>query len=235
MIELILVVNIAPLSADNGAEASAVTTPSNSMGERALTQTLSKPFTPGDGLWVSTFPDTSSFLNQTFPIDDGGYVTFPLVGKVQVSQMTEEQIVTFIKKNFEIYSRSPNVEVKPMLRMSMIGGFQRPGLYYVDYDMSFWNAVQLSGGPLREDGVAKLEWERNGETMKDDLSNEFQRAISLKNMGFRSGDIIWTPSPDAMTTWDTIVRDVLPVVAFATSMFMVWISYQQIFLLTQTR
>ena len=235
MIYLLVILNLAPLHADEGTVTAENTPAGNQLGEAALTQTLNKPFAPGDGLWVSTFPDTTSFLNQTFPIDDGGFVTFPLVGKVQVSQMTEEQLVAFIKKNFEIYSRSPNVEVRPMLRMSMIGGFARPGLYYVDYDMSFWNAVQLSGGPLREDGVAKLQWERNGETLKDDLFPEFQRAISLKNMGFKSGDIVWTPSPDALTTWDVVVRDVLPVLAFATSMFMVWISYQQIFILTQSQ
>lgn len=198
-------------------------------------QTSKFQFLPGDGLSVSTFPDTSSFLNRTFPIDDRGYVEFPLIGKVQVSAMTEEQIVSFIKNNFRQYTRSPNVTIKPMMRVSMIGGFIRPGMYYVEYDISFWNAIQLSGGPVLEDGIKEMQWERNGESMMDDLTPFFERGVSLRTMGFKSGDIVWTPSPASETTGDQVLKYGLPIITVTTSLVMMWLYYQQTLLIYTTR
>jgi hypothetical protein len=149
--------------------------------------------------------------------------------------MTETQLVSFLREKFKLYIRSPNVAVKPMMRLSMIGGFVQPGLFYVDYNMSFWNAVQLSGGPLLEDGIKEMQWERNGESIKDDLLPFYERGISLKTMGVQSGDIIWTPSPGAESTLDVVIRDVLPILAFATTVMMVWLTYQNSNLIYQTR
>ena len=198
-------------------------------------QTSRTQFLPGDGLWISTFPDTSSFLNRTFPIDGRGYVEFPLVGKVQVSAMTEEQIISFIKNNFRQYTRSPHVSIKPMLRISMIGGFIRPGLYYVEYDNSFWNTIRLSGGPVMEDGLKEMQWERDGESMIEDLTPFFERGVSLRKMGFKSGDIVWTPSPTTETTGDLILKYGLPIITVTTSLVMMWLYYQQNYLIYTNR
>lgn len=240
MIFLIIFINILPLHASDGETGSEPVgsglTENLPAGEMALsTQTGNLPYLPGDGLWISTFPDTTSFLNQTFPIDGRGYVDFPLVGKINVVQMTEQQLVGFIRNNYKLYTRSPNVAIKPMLRISMIGGFIRPGLYYVDYGASFWDTVRLAGGPILEDGVAEMQWERNGESVVDDLSPYFQRGLSLKQMGFKSGDIVWTPSPATETTAEQILKYGLPIVSITTSLVMMYFYYQQTVVLIATR
>jgi len=234
MILLIIFINIYSSYANDGInspshrESEEIAEP-KSNGLTDYLQNSTMPLLPGDGLWISTFPDTSSFLNQTFPIDDRGYIDFPLIGKVQVSSMTEKQIVSFIKNNFKNYIRSPNIAIKPMLRLSMIGGFIRPGMYYVDYDNSFWNTLQLSGDPILEDGIKDMQWERNGESMMDDLIPFFERGVSLRTMGFKSGDIIWTPSPGpgVENVWDDVLRYGLPFLTLATTMTMLWLTYQQ--------
>ena len=243
MICLILFINMLPLQAAEGPDESETLRAENDPGIEdspmedvpLSTQSSKLPYLPGDGLWISTFPDTTSFLNQTFPIDDRGYVDFPLVGRINVVQMTEQQLVGFIRNNYKLYTRSPNVAIKPMLRISMIGGFIRPGLYYVDYGASFWNTVRLAGGPILEDGIAEMQWERNGESVVDDLSPFIQRGVSLKNMGFKSGDIVWTPSPATETTGDQILKYGLPIITITTSLVMMWLYYQQTFLIYSTR
>ena len=240
MIFLVLFLNILPVYAGDDAlksePAAAESDLSNQKNDTAhFAQTGGKSYSPGDGLEINTFPDTSSFLNNIFPIDDRGYVNFPLLGKTQVSGMTEEQLVSFLKKNFQIYLKSPNISIRPMLRLSLIGGFVRPGLFYFDYDMSLWNAVQKSGGPSREDCIKDMQCERNGESLKDDLSSFFAQGVSLRNMGVKSGDIIWTPSPDAKSTWDVVTSDVLPVMAFAATLFTVWLTYQNTYLIYSSR
>ena len=201
----------------------------------SLTQSQSSsayPFKPGDGLFVNTFPDSNSFLNRVFPIDDRGYAEFPIVGKVDVSRMSEKQVADFIKQTFKNYLRYPNVYVKPMVRISMLGGFQRPGLYYVDLNNSLWDAVYLTGGPVIEDGVNEMHWQRNEDDRTSNISKLFESGISLRAMGFKSGDQVWTPSPDARTFWDA-VADVMPILTFATSVFIMYNTYRSQTLLLQ--
>ena len=207
----------------------------NSQGESDITQTSAARFRPGDGLFVNTFPDTLSFLNTVFSIDENGFVDFPIVGNINVSQMTDDEIKKFIRDNFKNYTRSPNIFIKPMLRVNVIGGFVRPGLYYADYNSSFWDLIRLAGGPVRETGIEEMEWERDGSRIESDLTMYVQNGVSLKTMGIQSGDLIWAPSPDAETAWDVVTRTILPILGFVTSIYVIWITYQQMVVITQTR
>lgn len=192
------------------------------------------PFKSGDGLYINTFPDTSSFLNGVYAIDDRGYIELPLVGKFNVTGMTVVELETYLKSNFKTYLRYMTVYVKPLIRVGMLGGFQLPGLYYVDEHNSLWEVVRQAGGPALEDGVSEMVWERAGEEKSDNLNIYFNKSTSLKRIGIRSGDIIWTPSPSARTTWDT-VRDVTAIASFATTLIFLYLQYQRDYLYLQSR
>ena len=192
------------------------------------------PFKPGDGLMISTMPDTSSILNGIYPIDDRGFVELPIIGKVQVSKLTVPQLVSFLKKHYESYLRFPNVYVKPLVRVSLLGGFTRPGLYYVDINSSLWDLVYLAGGTLTEDGIYEMHWQRGEDDKAGDLTRFFENGVSLKKMGFQSGDILWTPSPTRRTFWDT-VRDVMPILTFATTIWAIYNTYQRDVLILRSR
>ena len=192
-----------------------------------MQQQKRSPFTPGDAIRISTFPDTTSFLhNKTFPIDDQGFADFPIVNKINVSKMTTEQIVAFLKDTYKSYLRSPNISVKPVVRISLLGGFTRPGLYYVDLDNSLWEVIRLSGGPILEEGLDEMKWERSGDEQKGDLTQYFETGISLRRMGFRSGDQILTPSSDESTFWDTVDR-FMQFITLATTITFTYLTYQQ--------
>lgn len=187
---------------------------------------LNRPtFHPGDGLYISTLPDTTSFFNRVLSIDDMGFVDFPVIGRVSVSNMTEEELTSFIKQNFEQYLRTPNVYVKPMLRTSVLGGVARPGLYYVDYHSSLWDVFRIAGGTTMEYGLKEMVWERDRDEVVSDLIPFFEKGTSLKNMGFKSGDQLWTPTPGE-TFWDKIRTDVIPILSFATTIIMFYFTYQ---------
>ncbi len=184
-----------------------------------------KPFKPGDGLYIDTTPDSTSFFNRVIPIDDMGYAEFPVIGRVAVSGMSSEELTEFVKLNFHQYLRTSNIYVKPMLRASILGGVPRPGLYYVDYHSSLWEVVRRAGGTVHEEGIKDMVWERDRDEVVDDLIPYFEKGVSLKNMGFKSGDQIWTPSPGE-SFWDQFRTDVIPIMTFATSMVMLYFTYQ---------
>jgi len=184
-----------------------------------------KPFKPGDGLFIDTFPDTSSFLNNIFSIDDMGYVDFPIAGRAQVSSMTNDELKDFIIKNFQQYIRTPNVTVKPMMRISLIGGFSTPGFYYVDPSKSMWDAVRLGGGLPLESGLEEMVWCRDGDEVVDNIVPYFEKGISLKNMGFKSGDQLVTPTMAPMN-WRETTQFVMSLATFVTGILITYLTFQ---------
>jgi len=194
----------------------------------------SNPFKPSDGIYINVFPDTNSFLNGVFPIDDRGYAELPLIGKIDVSKMSERQMTDFLKSTFKSYLPYPNVYVKPVVRLSLLGGFAKPGLYYVDLNSSLWEAVYKAGGTTRSEGINEMRWERNQEEKTDDITLLFESGISLRSMGFKSGDQIWTPSPTDRTFWDS-VRDIMPLLTFTVTVFSLYSTYQRDSILLITR
>ncbi len=184
------------------------------------------PFTPGDAISVSTFPDTTSFLNGIFPIDQEGMAEFPIAGKVKISTMTQDGLKKYLLKEFKDYLKYPNLYIKPLVRISLLGGFMRPGLYYIDIKNSLWQAVYTAGGTLLEEGIYDMRWERNGNEQAGNIASLFEKGVSLEKMGFKSGDQIWTPSPNRRTVWDTI-RDVMPILTFTTSIWLMYNTYQR--------
>ena len=129
----------------------------------------SQTFRPGDAVKISVYPDTSSFLNDIYNIDGNGNIFLPIRGKINVSNLSVIEFESYVKKNFAAYLRYPDVKVRPLIRVSLLGGFANPGLYYIDPDYTMWDLVHLAGGTLREDGLRKMKWERNRDIVEKNL------------------------------------------------------------------
>ena len=187
-------------------------------------------FVPGDAVEISVFPDTTSFLNQVFPIDDRGYIDLPIIGKVKITDMSKQEFIEFIQENFKDYLRYPYIVVKPMIRISVLGGVLRPGFYYVDPDMTLWEVMHRVGGTLDEEGLKEMRWERDREVVQKDLIPYLQKGTSLRAMGFRSGDQIWVKSPGKPGLMDKVLR-YMPVVTMFTTLFTLYYTYQRTILI----
>ncbi len=183
-------------------------------------------FVPGDAVSISTYPDTTFFLNGIFPLDDRGYVELPILGKTRITQMTQEQFQNFLLENYRDYLRFPNIQVKPMIRLSVLGGVLHPGLYYFDQDFSLWEVLHMVGGTLDEDGLKHMRWKRDRKTVEDDLIPYLQSGVALKNIRFRSGDQIWVRSPNKPGFLQR-TRSYLSLITAATSFLTLYITYQR--------
>jgi len=192
------------------------------------------PFRAGDGIQINVFPDTSSFLNRTFAIDGAGDVSFPIIGKINVLRLTKDDLAKLLKSTFAPYLRSTSMVINPVVRVSLLGGFQRPGLYYVDYNTTLWDVVRKTGGTIHEEGIDNMVWERDGDELSDELAPLFEKGISLKNMGFHSGDQLWTPTENRRFL-QIVLQDIMPVVTFATTLVMTYYTFQLNIINAQSR
>lgn len=175
------------------------------------------PFQPGDALLVTIYPDSATFPAGLYPIDGEGYADLPKLGYVKVTNITAEQLEDTLKNTFAEFMRYPLIKVRPLFRLIFIGGFQRPGLYWVDPHWTFSQTLQLAGNTVRPDGVKKMIWERNRVPISRDLIPMIQSGSSLYQLGLKSGDQITVSARPPRSGWDVFRTDVLPVITVSLS------------------
>lgn len=153
-------------------------------------------FQHGDAIRIIAYPDSGGFPSGVYPIDSHGYADLPIVGYIKVVDMSPDQIEKVLIEKYATYLPRLSVIVRPAYRISLLGGFLKPGLYWIDPRESFWNAVQLAGGTQREDGIKKIKWVRDSGRVAKTILPYYQSGASLYSIGFKSGDqLCITPRP----------------------------------------
>ncbi len=175
------------------------------------------PFAKGDAVRIVIAPDTMHFVNGIYHIDDHGYVFLPVIGSTRVDTMSEKTLTTFLNTVYLQYLRYPTVQVQPLIRLSLLGGFYKPGLYYINPQASVWEAIALAGGPVREDGLKKINWYREDVKLKSGLVPFVSSGVSLETMGVKSGDHFRVMQQPMRTGWEVFIADVLPIVSVTVS------------------
>ena len=168
-------------------------------------------FQAGDALRISAYPDSGGFPNGIYTIDGDGYADLPLIGLTSVSNLTPRQVELFLAEKYVTYLPRLNIAVRPLFRISLLGGFTKPGLYWIDPRESLWNAVERAGGTLRDDGISKIRWERDTRIVSKNITSYYQSGQSLYAIGFKSGDRLLITAKPKQQAWETFITEVLPV------------------------
>ena len=154
-------------------------------------------FQPGDAVRIQIyqlFGEGENFdLSRDYPINPDGDIIMPLIGQVRVKGLTVYEVMQTIEERLNQYMNNPYVLVRPLIRVTMQGAFNRPGSYRVDPENSLWDLVSLAGGPTANCDLEKMKAERGGKTIIPDLLEAFERGYSLGEIGIESGDQIMAP------------------------------------------
>jgi len=114
--------------------------------------------------------DEISAVNQTpIRIDSRGNITLPLIGRVQASGLTTEQLEQEIQKRLLRYVQKPDVSVylteMRSQPISVLGAVKEPGVHQLQGRKTLFEVISIAGG-LREDAgykvlvTRRLEWGR---------------------------------------------------------------------------
>ena len=175
------------------------------------------PFRAGDALEIVPFPDTTVFPSGFYPIDGEGFVDFPIIGYIKVTDKSCEELQKLLAEKYVEFMRYPHMRIRPMIRVALNGGFYRPGLYWIDPHATLWETVQIAGGPQRADGFKKLKWERNRTEIDKNLVPLLQDGKSLYQIGFKTGDQLTVTQKQQSTGWDVFKTEILPLFTFTIS------------------
>ncbi|MBN2037592.1 MAG: polysaccharide biosynthesis/export family protein [Chitinispirillaceae bacterium] len=183
-------------------------------------------FQAGDGIRIIAYPDSAGFPSGVYAIDSHGYADLPIVGYINVVETAPKQIEELLIEKYAAYLPRLSVIVRPVYRISLLGGFLQPGLYWIDPRESLWNAVQKAGGTHRDDGIKKIRWVRDSGRVTKNILPYFQSGASLYSIGFKSGDqLCVTPMPRRQLM-ESIQTNVLPFFTIVLTAASVYATYQ---------
>ena len=102
----------------------------------------------GDQIRVITFG--SDQLGGQFNVDDKGFISMPLVGNVEASGLSPEELVERLKNRFRSgnFMRNPSVAVEVLAYrpIFILGEVVKPGQYPFQPGMTVLTAVAIAGG-----------------------------------------------------------------------------------------
>ncbi len=155
-------------------------------------------FQPGDAVRIEVFElfqqgDRQINLTRNYPINPDGSIVMPIIGEVKVKGYTAYEVAQKVREEYQGFLNNPYVYVRPLIRLTLIGAFQKPGAYHVDPSGSLWSVVELGGGPSHDADIKRLNVQRGGSIVYRDLLREFERGVSLEEVGVESGDQIVLP------------------------------------------
>jgi polysaccharide export outer membrane protein len=92
------------------------------------------------------YTEAAIYLNS-YTVNDSGFVEFPLIGKVMVSNMTIDEVREVLQSKVNEYVKNTVVIVKlANFRISFFGEFKQPGKYVVYQDkINIFEAIAMAG------------------------------------------------------------------------------------------
>ena len=145
---------------------------------------------PGDVIKILVWGQVE--YSGDYQIDERGVLEYPVMGELEVRDLTVAQLRDRIRQALEAIFNSPFVTVRPQFRMAVLGKVERPGLYIVDPTLSVLDVVALAGGPSSSGNLNGVKLLRGEDQLRLALEGGI-RGRTLQEIGVRSGDQIIVP------------------------------------------
>lgn len=144
------------------------------------------------------YTNTSSTVNslQVMTIDENGFITVPIIGKIECAGMTRDELATEIEKRIVEggYLADPQVNIRfAELTISIIGEVNKPGRYDIRKDqITIFEALALAGDLTiygNRENVAVVR-ERDGKSIVTKLDLRSSDVFSSPCFYLEQNDII---------------------------------------------
>jgi len=172
---------------------------SMSFYSNGLSQTGQKvrtEFFPGDAVQiyivdVAQISEKESFnISNDYTINNKGYIMLPLVGEVKVVGHDRFSLAKYLMDKFSPIYKEPYIIASPLIRVTLMGSFQKPGAYRISPESSLWELIELGEGPTDDCDLKSLRIERSGKVIMKNLLEQFEKGYSLEEINVKSGDQI---------------------------------------------
>lgn len=153
-------------------------------------------FNPGDAVRISVIElgrgmDRSPLnISGDYTINSSGYIALPIVGNVKAVGNDRNSLAKNLVELYSPYLKEPYITTTPLIRITLMGAFNKPGSYRISPESSLWQLIELAGGPKEDCDLNSIRVERGGKVLMKNMLEQFERGHSLEDIGVRSGDQI---------------------------------------------
>ncbi len=141
---------------------------------------------PGDVVKVQVWGHEE--LSGEFPVDENFDLFYPIIGAINVRDLTVPQFRERLTRELEQLFQRPFIVITPLFRVAVLGEVMRPSLYSVDPTMTIYDIVALAGGTTPNANQRKIQLIRNGREVQLALDAASIGRATLRELGVRSGD-----------------------------------------------
>ncbi len=163
--------------------------PAGALGQEAVIER-------GDVLAVSVVGEQG--LSGNFTVSDDGFVTLPLAGRFDTTQLTCTQLTEKVRTALARYVKNPMLSIaigqRPRRTISVAGQVRTPGTYEMGSSTTLLQAVGLAGGPQGDADLGRVRLTRRGESTVYDLTAFERQNDASQNPILVAGDDILVPA-----------------------------------------
>lgn len=145
-------------------------------------------FQPGDKIILKVQDEAP--LTDSFTVRTDRTLILPNIPAISMAGVLRSELQDYLTKKIAQYIKAPVVTVTSLIRLSILGGVNRPGFYFVPAEMLASEAVMSAGGPTSNADLKKTEIRRSGATVipRDKVQQAFAQGVSLDQLSLHSGD-----------------------------------------------
>jgi polysaccharide export outer membrane protein len=160
---------------------------------------------PGDIIRIGVWGHED--LSGQFQVNEDGKIQYPLIGEIDLRDLTVAQVRDTIRAGLERLFTTPFVTITPLFRIAVLGEIRNPGLYTVDPTLSVLDVVALAGGPTSNGNMERIRLLRSGAETRVSFEDAAVRGRTLQEVGVRSGDEIVVPRRSfTRSDWQVVLQ-----------------------------
>tara|TARA_R110002073_G_scaffold192387_1_gene351159 strand:+ start:528 stop:1571 length:1044 start_codon:yes stop_codon:yes gene_type:complete len=147
------------------------------------------------------YPDITEAGASGYPVDQQGFIQFPLIGRIKASGLSVPQFTANLSSRLQRYLKYADPQVKITQyrgnKFFIDGEVNKPGEFNItDAPVSLYSAISLAGGTTAEGDSNNIVLRRNGVDYRMGLQSLQQMGLSANQIYVQDGDSIRVVSED---------------------------------------
>lgn len=147
------------------------------------------------------YPDITSAGASGYPVDQQGFVQFPLVGRIKATGMSVPQFTANLQRQLQRYLKFSDPQVKVLdyrgNKFFIDGEVKQPGEFAInDAPVSLYSAISMAGGATPTADSNNIVFNRRGVNYNLGLQSLRQLGSSANQIYLQDGDSIHVNSQD---------------------------------------
>lgn len=147
------------------------------------------------------YPDINAAGASGYPVDQQGFIQFPLIGRIKASGLSVPQFTANLSSRLQRYLKYADPQVKVAEyrgnKFFIDGEVNKPGEFNItDTPVSLYSAISIAGGTTGEGDSNNIVLRRNGTDYRMGLQSLQQMGLSANQIYIQDGDSIRVSSED---------------------------------------